>query len=191
VALTGVGLPIREADAGPRTHPLLERWAAAVVVEQRREELERDACRAFLSAEPTAPLIVDGGLTTLAGAAGAERAIGVAKQHETQFLEGNDLAVALTLPAGSRSSIFRRETGGAGTHSWYLRLWPWTDEELLHGLVRVERLGPVSGDDADQVSRWLLAERAPIAGRDPRWDRLLYPLHEVETVLRAQAGGWL
>jgi hypothetical protein len=191
-AVSRVGLPVHEADAGPRPHPLVDRFAAAQVIERRREALEREACGVFL-ADAAGPLIVDGGVRGLRGAPGAERAIGVVKHHETQFLDGPDLEVALTLPEGARSSVFTRELDGGGTMlSWYLRLWPWTDEDLLHGLTRVERLALDGGSaDADRVSRWLLAERAPIAGRDPRWDRLLYPLHEVETLLRAQAGGWL
>ncbi|MDH4044380.1 MAG: hypothetical protein OEY20_05705 [Gemmatimonadota bacterium] len=192
-ALDDVGFPIFEADGDPRPHPFLDRWAAAQVVERRREALEREVCRDFLAMPQTAVLIVDGGLAGLRGVAGADRAVGVIKKHETQFLEGADLEVALTAPEGSRSSVFARELGdGTTILSWYLRLWPWRDEDLLHGLTRVERIaadGVV--EDADRVSRWLLAERAPIAGRDSRWDRLLYPLHEVETVLRAQAGGWL
>jgi hypothetical protein len=192
-AIAGLGLPLREAEAGPRPHPLLDRWAAAQVVERRREALEREVCRRFLEGRPGAWLIVDGGVAGLRGVPGAERAIGVAKQHETQFLDGPDLEVALTAPAGNRSSVFARELDdGTVLLSWYLRLWPWTDEDLLHGLTRVERTaGEGVVEDADRVSRWLLAERAPIAGRDSRWDRLLYPLHEVETLLRAQAGGWL
>ena len=190
-AVDHVGLPVRESAAGPRPHPLVDRFAAAQVIERRREALEREVCTTFL-AERDDPLIVDGGVRGLRDAPGAARAIGVVKHHETQFLDGPDLEVALTLPEGARSSVFTRELDGGGTtFSWYLRLWPWTDEDLLHGLTRVERLA-LDGvpADADRVSRWLLAERAPIAGRDPRWDRLLYPLHEVETLLRAQAGGW-
>jgi hypothetical protein len=192
-AVAGAGLPVHESDAGPRPHPFLDRWAAAQVVERRREALEREACRAFLATRPDTRLIVDGGLAGLRDVPGAGRAVGVAKRHETQFLDGPDLEAALTAPAGSRSSVFARELDdGTVLFSWYLRLWPWTDEDLLHGLTRVERTaGDGVVEEADRVSRWLLAERAPIAGRDSRWDRLLYPLHEVETVLRAQAGGWL
>jgi hypothetical protein len=192
-AIAVLGLPIHEASAGDRPHPFLDRWAVAQVVERRRESLERETCRAFRAARPGAWLVVDGGLVGLRGVPGADRAIGLAKQHETQFLDGPDLEVALTAPAGSRSSVFARELDdGTVLLSWYLRLWPWTDEDLLHGLTRVERTaGEGVVEDADRVSRWLLAERAPIAGRDSRWDRLLYPLHEVETLLRAQAGGWL
>jgi PAS domain-containing protein len=192
-AISGVGLPVYDADGESRPHPYLDRWAVAQVVERRREALEREACRAFLDARPEAMLVVDGGLAGLRHLPGAARAIGIAKRHETQFLDGPELEVALTLPAGSRSSVFARELDdGTVLLSWYLRLWPWTDEDLLHGLTRVERIaGDGVVEDADRVSRWLLAERAPIAGRDSRWDRLLYPLHEVETALRAQAGGWL
>jgi len=191
MAIEEVGLPVHEADAGPRPHPLLDRYFAAQVIERRRERLEHEACAAFLEGSD-APLIVDGGLRGLRAVPGADRAIGVIKHHETQFLDGRDLEVALTLPEGARSSVFAREADGGGTtFSWYLRLWPWTDEDLLHGLTRVERLTADGAPPADAASQWLLAERAPIAGRDARWDRLLYPLHEVETVLRAQAGGWL
>jgi hypothetical protein len=190
-ALRDVGLPVLEVDAGPRPHPLLDRLAAAQTVEARREHLEREVCRAFLEASES-PLIVDGGVRGLRNVPGSGRAIGVIKRHETQFLDGRDLEVALTLAEGCRSGVFARDVDGGGTlFSWYLRLWPWTDEDLLHGLTRVERLEADGAGEADQVSRWLLAERAPIAGRDPRWDRLLYPLHEVEIMLRAQAGGWV
>jgi hypothetical protein len=32
-----------------------------------------------------------------------------------------------------------------------------------------------------------VSERAPLATPDRRWDRLLYPIHDVETYLRARA----
>jgi hypothetical protein len=196
-ALLTIGLPVRESDAGARPHPLVDLWAATQVIERARGACEAAVARAFLAAQPDAPLFVDGGVAALAGARGAERAIGVVKQHETQFLDGPDLEVALTLPAGHRSSVFvrARPTGAPGggdeTYSWYLRLWPWPEEDLLYGLARIERLpGEHALAEASLVSGWLLAERAPIAAPDPRWDRLIYPMHEVETYLRAHAGGW-
>jgi hypothetical protein len=190
-ALEAIGLPVHDSDPGPRPHPLVDLWAATQVIEQRRTACEIAAGRAFLAARPDARLFVDGGVTGLADVAGGERAIGIVKEHETQFLDGSDLAVALTLPAGSRSSVFARSRGGVETHSWYLRLWPWPEEDLLHGLTRIERLARAdAAAEASLVSRWLLAERAPIAAPDPRWDRLIYPMHEVEMYLRAHAGGW-
>ncbi len=74
-------------------------------------------------------------------------------------------------------------------HAWALRLWDWEQKDLFHGLVRVE-VAPANGEPetADLLSRWLLAERAPISTPDPRWDRLLYGIHSVEQYLRARAG---
>jgi hypothetical protein len=77
----------------------------------------------------------------------------------------------------------------AGEHApvaaWGLRLWPFEGRDLLHGFVRLE-VSPsaASTDHADQVSRWVLAERTPVSA-DPRWDRLLYGIHSVEQYLKA------
>ena len=38
---------------------------------------------------------------------------------------------------------------------------------------------------ADEVSRWLLAERAPLALPDGRWDRMSYGVRGCEEYLRA------
>ena len=186
--LAEAGLPIQEADAGERAHPLADLVHAGEAVETAREAIERVVARQFRAFRPEGWLLVDGALGQLADA-GDPRLVGLIKSHETQFLEGRDLEVALTLDCGQRSSVFRRGTRAA-VDTWYLRLWPWADRDLLHGLVRVERSagGDMAGV-ADRVSRWFLAERAPIA-RDARWDRLLYPVHEIETLLAAQLGGW-
>ncbi len=73
-------------------------------------------------------------------------------------------------------------------YSWYLRLWPWEGNDLLYGLLRIEaRADAATIAGASAVSGWLLGERAPIATPDARWDRLLYPIHDVETYLKARA----
>jgi hypothetical protein len=191
-ALEGLGLPVRESAAEPRAHPLLDVQKAVEEVERARERLEHSVARTFTSAMPSGWLVVDGAVTGLASL--SERVVGVVKSHETQFLEGADLRVALTLPHGHRTSVFGRTTAGRGSHAhtWYLRLWPRDEQDLLHGLVRVERgveAGTTTGD-ADSLSGWLLAERTPLSSPDGRWDRLLYPIHMVENFLRARAGGW-
>ncbi len=137
-------------------------------------------------------VVVDGPLGRLAERPAASRALGLIKTHETQYLEGADLEVALTLHEGHRSSVFERTVHGRhAVYSWYLRLWPWADEDLLHGLVRLERRPDDAVlSEATEVSRWILAERAPLSAPEARWDRLIYPIREVETFLRAHAGGW-
>src|SRR5438552_5259673 len=108
---------------------------------------------------------------------GHPRALGVIKSHGAQFLEGRGLERALTLPAGHRTSVFAVRGGHTRTevYSWYLRLWPWEGNDLLYGLLRIEARAPAdSVKRASELSRWLWAERSPLAPPATRWDRLLY-----------------
>src|SRR5207302_1950429 len=117
------------------------------------------------------------------------RAVGVIKSHGAQYFEGAELERALTLPAGHRTSVFQPRSRGArrAIYSWYLRLWPWEGNDLLYGLLRVEaRADAATLARAAAVSAWLLRERAPVSTPDARWDRLLYPIHDVETYLRSR-----
>ena len=69
-----------------------------------------------------------------------------------------------------------------------MRLWPWEGNDLLYGLLRLEaRAHPETIALASPIAAWIRAERAPVATPDRRWDRLLYPIHDVETYLRARA----
>ena len=56
----------------------------------------------------------------------------------------------------------------------------------MHGLIRVEA-APTEQTVAtvDELSRWLLAERAPVSTPDNRWDRLLCGIRAVEEYLRS------
>src|SRR5438046_8869838 len=54
-------------------------------------------------------------------------------------------------------------------------------------MLRVDaRAHPETVARASAISAWLTTERAPLATPDRRWDRLLYPIHDVETYLRAR-----
>jgi len=190
-AVEAAGLPVVDCEAPERSHPIVDVQLAAREVERRREALEAEVAAACLAARPQGWLVLDGGLGGPAPE-GAPPVLGLVKSHETQYLEGGELEAALTLPEGHRTSVFQPSTGARpAVFSWYLRLWPWDQHDLLHGLVRVERPPNESCiADATAVSRWLLAERAPLSAPDGRWDRLIYPIQQVETYLRAQAGGW-
>lgn len=137
-------------------------------------------------------LVVDGQLSVSAVLARHARTIGVIKSHGAQFLEGRHLERALTVPARHRTSVFR-VLGGHGrtaVSSWYLRLWPWEGHDLHYGLLRIEtRAHAEAIAQATEVGGWLLALRAPLAAPDARFDRLLYPIHDVETFLRSRAPG--
>jgi hypothetical protein len=162
------------------------------------EALRREVHRARLSLEKALGeraldrlrggdwLVVDGQLSVSAALARHPRALGVIKSHGAQFLEGRHLERALTVPASHRTSVFRVRGGHGRTEvdSWYLRLWPWEGNDLHYGLLRIEARPSAN---AASVSSWLLGERTPLAVPDARFDRLLYPIHDVETYLRSRA----
>lgn len=176
-------------DAGTQPGRVLE--LARRAVDSARQALERDLAERCLSGLGDAEwLVVDGLLSVSGKLAGHPRTLGVIKSHGAQFFTGADLERALTVPVAHRTSVFRARGGHArnAVYSWYLRLWPWEGNDLLYGLVRIEaRADAATIAAASGTSGWLLAERAPIATPDARWDRLLYPIHDVESYLRARA----
>ena len=159
-------------------------------VRRTRARLERElAEEAIAELGEEEWLVLDGLLSRSPDVARHPRALGVIKSHGTQFLEGRGLERALTLPAGHRTSVFAVRGGHTRTevYSWYLRLWPWEGNDLLYGLLRIEaRAHPETVTRAAALSGWLWAERAPLATPATRWDRLLYPLRDVEEYLKTR-----
>ena len=134
-------------------------------------------------------LVVDGSLAESPRWSADPRLVAISKSHSILPFEGDELERYLRLPVGHRSSIYAPATRSlAPVYAWGLRLWPWEGKDLLHGLVRVE-VAPVNGttDMADRISRWVMAERAPVSAPDQRWDRLLYGVYSVERYLKANA----
>jgi hypothetical protein len=170
-------------------HPVHDFQLARREIDRARGRLELEVGLGYREASAEW-LIVDGALSESPQWARDLRMIGVAKSHATLPFADQDLEQYLRLPAGYRSPVFApagREV--APVYSWALRLWPWEGKDLLHGLIRVEAAAnPETVDEADQLSRWLLAERAPLSTPDPRWDRSLYGIRAVEEFLRASSG---
>ena len=164
--------------------------AARRTMENARVALEKDLGeRHVRTLAPDEWLVVDGLLSESGVLAGHPRTLGAIKSHGAQYFEGAALTVALTLPALHRTSVFRpRGRARHEVHSWYLRLWPWEGNDLLFGLLRIEaRAHPDTVAAASRTSGWLVNERAPVSTPDARWDRLLYPVHDVETYLKTRA----
>jgi hypothetical protein len=163
---------------------------AAEAVNRCREELERKVAARWRSAAPAGEwLLADGTLTNSPELAGSAQAAGLIRSQRTRFFDGDDALVLLGLRAGERSRVFEPLTRRwTPVHSWYLRLRDPARHDLLWGLVRVEIAASArSVQTADLVSSWLLAERAPLAADDARWDRLLYPIHDCARFLRSRA----
>jgi len=189
--LDGTGVRVVEIAAEDAGQPARALPAARVEVQKARAALERRLAERRL-ARPSGDewLVVDGVLSDSPELSAHPRSLGVVKSHGAEYFEGPELERALTLPAVHRTSVFRPKNRGARReiYSWYLRLWPWEGNDLLYGLLRVEaRAHPDTVALASRISAWLVDERAPLATPDRRWDRLLYPIHDVEIYLRARA----
>jgi len=190
-ALEGTGVRVVEISADDAGQPARALPAARIEVQKARAALERRlAERRLTGLGADEWLVVDGVLSDSAALSAHRHALGVVKSHGAEYFAGAELERALTLPAVHRTSVFRPKRRGARReiYSWYLRLWPWEGNDLLYGLVRVEaRAHPQTVAQASAISAWLTTERAPLSTPDRRWDRLLYPIHDVETYLRARA----
>jgi hypothetical protein len=111
----------------------------------------------------------------------------VVKSHRQLYATAAVIELILGLGCGERTPVVRiAPRNRTPVHSWYLRLRDPVAHDALWGIVRVE---VAESDDAagraDEVSRWVLAERAPLALPDSRWDRMAYPVRECEEFLRA------
>lgn len=197
-ALYAVGRPSVLAAAGPALagvegleipegtpHPLEDMAEIRRAVDRVRGNLELRAAERFREMSG-GWLIVDGSLSGSPALAGDPRAVGIVRSHAALPFDGADLDAYLRLPAAHRTSLFEPTPGFRPVVAWGLRLWPWEERDLFHGLVRVE-VAPANGgaERADEISRALLAERLPLTG-GPDGDRLLYGTHSVRQYLRAE-----
>ncbi len=156
-----------------------------------RDELESKLKVDWMRSDTGGWLLADGGIAYAANrASGDHRVAGVIKSHRKQYFAKRQSAeVVLNLKECERTSVFIAKTGALGqyfAYSWYLRLRDDRGESPAFGLVRVELpFVEASFGWADQVSGWLLAERAPLSLPDMRYDRMLYPIRRVEMFLNA------
>ena len=182
----------RDDDPTTALHPLLLQDRARQAVLRDREEAEHRVGAAWCAGAES-PLLVDGGIAGSDIMAKSPLAIGVVKTHRTIYCHATGMAAALSLGAAERTPVMRiAPRGRRPVHSWYLRLRDSGGHDALWGLVRIE---VAETDDprarADLVSRWVLAERAPLAAPDARWDRMTYGVRAVEQALGAVARpGW-
>ena len=163
----------------------------------RREQLERDLLldwsRNFGNTGDW--IVVDGALR-----AAIPHAVGLVKSFNYQDLAGDEAAMLFNLLPQHRTSAFaaanrwRSKLGASATLEvepadervlWYLRFWDPAGHDARHALVRIETSTDFREPaQIDELSSWLLAERAPRATADARWDTLLYPIHLLEKMLK-------
>jgi hypothetical protein len=139
-------------------------------------------------------IVVDGLLLT-----DTPNAIGLVKSAHAQHFEGHEASVLYDLPIGQRTSAYTLADSdvreGAERAMWYLRMHNATGQDARHGLIRLETPAVLADLDLiDDISSWILAERAPRASTDARWPTLLYPIHLLERMLKRRintlTAGW-
>lgn len=186
-ALDGHDTLMLDGDDAP--HPIRDVERAHALVDRARGALELAVARDYRTSHPDGWLLVDGTLTASPDWSRDPRMLGVVKSHAVLPFEGDALEQYLTLPYGHRTSLFQPGSRQvAPVYAWGLRLHPFAGQDLFHGLVRIEAAATdETVAQADRLSRHLMAERAPRSA-DPRADRLLYGIHDVERFLRAQGG---
>jgi hypothetical protein len=181
------------SDTGDETgpHPFTLRDVAVHRVQQDREGAEQTLAERWCHHERD-PIFIDGGISGSEKVAVSSCTVGVVKSHRTLYADGAGLQAVLRLRRGERSSVFRITSPKRTTvASWYLRLRDNCGHDPMWGLVRVEIAHPPRPEEsrvgarADEVSRWILAEVAPLTLPDARWDKMAYGIRDCEEFLRA------
>jgi hypothetical protein len=183
------------SDPSDSAHPQEQLRRAVQATQRARERLERELAESWCASQP-ATLYLDGALQGSPAVLASGAVIGVVKSHHTLYASGAALQVVLGLAEGERSSIMVIDAGWRPpVASWYLRLRDPRGRDPLWGMVRVEAplamleaAGGTPDVRADEVSGWILAERAPLALPDGRWDTLAYGIRDCEVYLRATLG---
>ncbi len=175
-------------------HPLALADVAVHAVQAHRETLEQGLAELWCDRARGSVLYVDGGISASARLASELCAVGVVKSHRILYGDPAAVRTILSLGEGERSSVFAITPPNrwrSTVASWYLRVRAAAGRDPLWGLVRVE-VAPPDADDthaigarADQVSRWVLAEAAPLSLPDSRWDTMAYGIRDCEQFLRS------
>lgn len=169
-------------------HPAALTERAVHCVRRSRQRLERALAERWCAVERV-PLYIDGGLSGSESVANSPCSVGVVKRHGTLYVEQEALSVLAGLARGQRTTAFRiAPARRRAVVSWYLRLRDSAGRDPLWGLVRIEVAEPdpsVITQRADDVSRWVMAETAPVALPDPRWHTMAYGVRDCEEFLRS------
>ncbi len=174
------------------------REMARVRVRALRERLEGGMLRMWelddrTLENPDAWIAVDGQLKDIRES--NRRAIGLIKSVARPEFVGKDVGMLLDLEPGMRTTSFvpgwqlERAATDQRT-SWYMRVWPpQPGADALGSLMRVEAPLETPPEKVDEITRWILSERAPLAKPDSRWPAMIYPILRVEKVLKPLMGG--
>jgi hypothetical protein len=196
-ALLARGHAVRDTDnslAVPSRHPSALLRQGFDALSKQRDSLERSVGDAWCDAHAGRPLYVDGSLRTSHAMLRSAGVVGVVKSHARLYIPDEALPVLHALKAGERTSVIAAlgDDQRVRFYTWYLRLRSAAGRDPFFGLIRaecgVQEMSELLAErHATSTSQWLLAERAPIAKPDARWDVMPYAIRDCEVYLRAVA----
>jgi hypothetical protein len=168
----------------PGTTPLDPIVGLQYVMREAEGALAR---RVFLDGEADL-LILDGPLTYFADGP----IVGMIKRQSRSYLPNDRSAIITSLGAGERTPLFQLGEQRLERFSWYTRLASLRPiDGVMTGVVRLEvpkEIGLERARSLADLATAVLPRFASVVGRDPRAPQNLYPVGELERVLRHRLG---
>jgi len=145
------------------------------------------ARRIFLSGDADL-LVLDGPLTYFADGP----LVGMIKRQSRSYLPADRAKILNELKAGERTPLFQLGEQRLERYSWYTRLAPMRRiDGVMTGVVRLEvakEVGLAKAQSLANLTTGVLPRFASVVGRDPRAPQNLYPVGQLERVLRHRLG---
>jgi hypothetical protein len=145
------------------------------------------ARRVFLGGEADL-LVLDGPLTYFADGP----IVGMVKRQSRSYLPNDRSSILGELTAGERTPLFQLGEQRLERYSWYARLGPLRRiDGAMTGVVRLEvakEVGLEKARELADIATAVLPRFASVVGRDPRAPQNLYPVGQLERVLRHRLG---
>lgn len=133
-------------------------------------------------------LVLDGPLTYFANGP----IVGMIKRQSRSYLPEDRSTILTALGAGHRTPLFQLGEQRLERYSWYLRLAKVRPiDGAMTGVVRLEVPKEVGVDQARllaDLTTSVLPRFASVVGRDPRAPQNLYPVGQLERILRHRLG---
>ena len=170
-------------------YPLEIEQMAHSAIQTQRGNFEKDLVKIWLNkGVDDGWLFVDGRLDAVSTYLSTKsQIVGVIKSHRRYYFDYQEQFKIFNMKKDFRSSVFRPDNDNV--YSWYLRI----HEDKSHGntdigIIRVEI--PAKDEllkKVDEISKWILLERNPVAFPASRWDRMIYPIKYCEDYLKSKA----
>lgn len=118
--------------------------------------------------------------------------VGLIKRQSRAYLPPDRSGILSELAGGERTPLFRIHRQRLERYSWYVRIASGREiDGVMTGIVRLEvssRLGVEGAAELADLTASILPRFASRIGRDPRAPQNLYPVGQLETVLRHRLG---